>query len=272
MLSARDKLWLIYKRLRTATGVTLGLVLIYAAYKNAFGPALVPLALGLWLIHLFGDLYNDYVDFSVDKRNKRKDKWTVSGFASRKTVKNIMLLSLVGGLALTNAWVFLLGLAYASMLAVYSSPRIGIRRYDFFAYVLIGIPMLFFPFAFNSFFSRGFSAQDAFFSIFAYSHYVYLYCQKDSTDKSDPTNLFIKRGWASASIVCVSFAAVACVALLGLTIASPLLMAVWAVHVLSKGANLYKISTNTIERTLRSRLILLEFLMPFLFVGGVFIA
>ena len=89
MLTASRKIWLIYKRLRTAFGVTLGFIVIYAAYTNNFSLAILPIAVGLCSIHLFGDLYNDYVDYNQDARNRRKDKWIISGLISRNGMKSL---------------------------------------------------------------------------------------------------------------------------------------------------------------------------------------
>ena len=272
MLTTRRKFWLIYKRLRTAFGVTLGFIVIYAAYTNNFSLAILPIAVGLCLIHLFGDLYNDYVDYKQDVRNNRKDKWIISGLVSRKSMKTIFLITLATGLItliFTNVYIFLLGLAYSGTLILYSNPKINLRRYDFLAYALVGLPIVFFPITFNTLFNRSFTQLDFFFMFFAFSHYVYLCCQKDSTDTKDETNVFIKRGQKNASLICVFFASIASLSLLGLSTFSTILIFVWITHVFSKSLNLYKIIRHDINRTLRSRLILSEFLTPYLYGLGV---
>ena len=162
-----------------------------------------------------------------------------------------------------------MGLLYSFTLFCYSNPKIHLKKYDFLGYLIVSLPLPLFPIVLNTFFNRGFSPFDMFFSIFCFSHYVYLYCQKDSTDLKDDTNLFLKRGWLNASIICMIFASLASVSFFALSLPSVILICVWIVHISSKSLNVFKIYKKQISRNLRSKLILIEFLTPYLYVGGV---
>jgi len=265
-------IYLIYKRLRTAFGVTLGFVLIYGSYTRNVTAAILPIAFGFWCIHLFGDCYNDYQDYEQDLKNDRKDKWTVGGLMTREQIRFFSFLVCFIGLLtffFTNLFILLLGLFFSFTLFCYSNPKIHLKKYDFLGYFIVAIPLLLFPVTINTFFHRGFSTFDMFFTIFCFSHYVYLYCQKDSTDLKDETNLFLKRGWLNASIICMIFASIASVSLFALSFPSIILIGVWIIHVSSKSLNIFKIYKNQISRNLRSKLILIEFLTPYLYAVGV---
>jgi hypothetical protein len=101
-------------------------------------------------------------------------------------------------------------------------------------------------------------------------HYLYLFCQKDSTDPRDASNLFIKRGWRTASLICIGFGIIASAFFLPLA-TSTALLAVWVQNALSKVINLYSIYTRNVTRTLRTRVILSEFVTPYLYLGGAFL-
>jgi 4-hydroxybenzoate polyprenyltransferase len=265
-------LWLIYKRLRTAFGVSLGFILIYGAYTGNLTLSLLPIALGFWCIHVYGDCYNDFEDYEQDIKNNRKDKWTTTGLLTREQMRNFSFFMCFFGLVFlwfTNFNVFLLGLLYSTTLFCYSNPKIHLKLYDFYGYVIVAFPLLLLPITLNTFFHRGFSLSDLFFTFFCFSQYVYLYCQKDSTDLKDETNLFLKRGWKNATFICVGFAILASSLLLTMSFFSIVLLLVWGVHVFSKSVNLYKIYKKKITRKLRARLILVEFLTPYLYTGGV---
>jgi len=272
-MKKRQVLYLIYKRLRTAFGVTLGFIFIYGAYTENITISIIPIAFGFWCIHLFGDCYNDYQDYEEDLKNGRKDKWIVCGLLTRNQMEIFsFIICFIGLLTLffTNLFVLLLGLFYFFTLFCYSNPKIHLKKYDFFGYFIVSLPFLLFPVTLNTFFHREFSFFDIFFSIFCFSQYVYLCCQKDSTDLKDDTNLFLKKGWLNASIICMVFASIASVSLFVLVFPSVILVGIWIIHVFSKSLNIFKIFKKQISRNLRSKLILIEFLTPYLYVGSVF--
>jgi 4-hydroxybenzoate polyprenyltransferase len=265
-------LWLIYKRLRTAFGVSLGFILIYGAYTDNLTLSLLPIALGFWCIHVFGDCYNDYEDYEQDIKNNRKDKWTIAGLLTRKQIRNFSFFMCFFGLVFLlfiNLYVFLLGLLYSTTIFCYSNSKIHLKLYDLPGYIIVEFPLLLLPITLNIFFHRVFSISDFFFALFCFSQYVYLSCQKDSTDLNDKTNLFLGRGWKNATFICIGFAILASSSLFTISLFSIVLPLVWGVNVSSKAINLYKIYKKEITRKLRARLILVEFLTPYLYTGGV---
>ena len=198
------------------------------------------------------------------------DGCLTNGLISRSSMLNLSLIMLIVGLlslAFTNMYVFIVGLFYATTLFLYSNPKIYVKKYDVLGYSLVATPLLFLVPAFNTFFAVPFQLNDIFFSLFAFTNYVYLLCQKDSTDLKDKTNLFLKRGWKNASLICIFFASIAVSTLFFISFTSVLLI-VWFQNLFSKGMNLYKIYIKQVNRSLRKRFILLEFLTPYFYIGG----
>ena len=259
------------RRVRTALGLSFGLVIMYGAFYNAMNPLLLSVALGFALLHLFGDCYNDGCDYDEDKKNGRKDKLTVSDIASPRRMVRISLFALAAGLAFllyAGAAFLALGAAYAALLWAYSSPRVRLKGHDIYGYALTESPWLLVPPLLNVALSFRFSAATALFMSFFFFQYLYLLCQKDSTDTKDATNLFIRRGWRTASIACIGIAAASSASLLMLSApAAPLLIA-WALNLAAKIMNLWMIWLKKIGRSLRGRLVLIEFATPYLYAGG----
>jgi len=272
VMRASKILWLIYKRLRTATGVSLGFTVMYGAYTNNLNLSLSPIAIGAWLILLAGDLYNDSQDYEEDKRNKRIDKWTTQGLMNTEQIK--MLAKITGALGLfallfTTPYIFLLGLAGVITGIAYSHPRINLKKKELAGYIIVSLPIFFIPFAYNTQFHREISEMDIFFSLFAGFHYLYLYCQKDATDRSDDINLFKKHSWRNATLITALFAFLSLIFFIPLTFFSVYLIAVWFVLAAADFVNLYLIATKSIKWATRKSLVLVKFLVPYMYLGAV---
>lgn len=267
-------LWLVYKRLRTAFGVTLGFVVIYGAYTKNLNFALLPIAIGFYLIQLAGDLYNDSQNYAEDTRNLKPDKWTTQGLMGKENVRLLSVLSGLLGLSIllfTNLWVFLLGLVCAFTGIAYSHPSINLKQKEVFGYLLVSIPVFFFPFVWNTYFQRMLTTMDIYFGFFCGFHYLYLYFQKDATDNKDEMNVFIGRGWENASVLTVLFSTLALLFFTPFTFISIPLFLVWVTLASANTMNLYLIFTRKISWKVRSRLVLIKFLVPYMYVGASFI-
>lgn len=264
-------LWLIYKRVRAAFGLAFGLILMYGAYNHVLNYKLFWAASGLMLLHLFGDCYNDYWDYEEDARNKRKDKLTTGNFLTRKQLQIISFLILFSGLAILqsiNGVLFSTGIAYSLLLWAYSHPYMRLKKYNLLGYALTESPWLLMPLILNSLFSIPLTASTLFFVLFYFSQYMYILCQKDSTDMNDTTNLFIKKGWKTASLYCIFFAIFSSYSLFLISTISLSLTFVWIFNLSIKLLNVSMIYFEKIERTARGRLVLADFITPYLFVFG----
>jgi len=107
------------------------------------------------------------------------------------------------------------------------------------------------------------------FSLFVFSQYVYILCQKDSTDTNDRTNLFLALGWEKAVIVCATFALLSSLFLLILSLSSIILLGLWSINAIIKVVHVNKIRQKKMERKFRSKLVLIEFLMPYFYFIGI---
>jgi len=258
-------LYLIYKRFRTACGVTLGFVLIYAAYTGNITLTLLPIAIGSWCIQECGDCYNDYQNYEEDFRNERKDKWTTTGLVTRKQMKYFSISLCITGLTIlfffSTPYVFLLGLICAGTAFTYSHPRFfNFKVRNLLGYFIVAIPIFFFPFAFNTHFNRNIQTIDIIYGLFSFFQYLYLYCQKDATDPKDMINLFLSFGWRNASILCIVFGTTSLTLFLILTFPLGLLTFAFGLMLLSKILNTYFIYIGKIPRKLRSKFVLMEFI------------
>lgn len=264
-------LWAGYRRIRTSLGLAFGLILMYGAYNNILGYKLFLAASGFMLLHLFGDCYNDYWDYEEDIRNKRKDKLTTNNFLKRGQIRSISFLILLLGLALlgfTNRYLFLTGAAYSLLLLAYSHPFMRLKKYDLAGYALTESPWLAVPLLLGTFFSIPYHETTLMFSLFFFFQYMYMLCQKDSTDLNDETNLFKRRGWRAASLYCIFFALLSSFALFFISASSMPLAFVWLMSTGVKMKNTGMIYRKKIERDVRGRIVLVEFLVPYLYVGG----
>ena len=266
-------LYLIYKRLRTACGVTLGFVLIYGAYTRNLTLALLPIAIGSWCIQECGDCYNDYQNYDEDLRNNRKDKWTTTGLVTRKQMKYFSISLCIIGLTILFFFsalpVFLLGLICAGTAFTYSHPRFfNFKARNLVGYFIVAIPIFFFPFAFNTNFNRNIQTIDIIYGFFCFFQYLYLYCQKDATDPKDMVNLFLRFGWKNASVLCMILGTTALIFFIPMTFPLSFLTFAFGLMLLSKILNTYFIYVGKIPRKLRSKFVLMEFIVPYVYLGG----
>jgi len=245
---------------------------MYGAFNNLFNYEILLIASGFMLLHLFGDSYNDYWDYEDDVKNKREDKLTTSNLLAKEQIRKISFMILFFGLVLlffANIYLLLTGLIYSLLLWAYSHPSMRLKKYDLLGYALTESPWLFVPFILNNFFSLPISISTWAFIFFYFFQYMYLLCQKDSTDLNDSTNLFIRRGWRNASAYCIIIASLSSISFFLLSLSSILLVFVWIFNLLAKVLNLGMIYRRKIERKTRGRFVLIEFLTPYLYIGGV---
>ena len=268
--------YLVYKKLRTGMGLAFGLILFYGIYTANLSTGLLLIATGFFLLHLFGDCYNDYWDYDDDIRNKRSDKLTIAGLLSKKQIKNVSFLILILGLVsllFTNPVLFFIGVVYSILLWAYSHPKVRLKKNNVVGYSIAESVWLFIPAAMDIFFIRQFSMATLLFTLFFFFQYLYLLSQKDSTDLKDATNLFLKQGWWRASFVCTVLALLSSSSLLALSMLNPILstgfLSIWLINVAVKLAIISKIWMRSIDRKTRGKLVLVEFLTPYLYAGGV---
>jgi 4-hydroxybenzoate polyprenyltransferase len=270
MLTTRQKIWLIYKRLRVGLGA-LGFLLIYGVYTHSFLPALLFVGLGFGFIEIFAGMYNDYHDYELDLLNKRKDKWIAAGLVTRKQMRHISLIFLsvgIGFLCLTSIPILLLGIIYSVLMWGYSYPGIPLKR-NASTYVLLGSVYLVLPYLLTGFLGRSFTAIDAVFGIFWFSQSIYLYIQKDSTDMKDPENIFLARRWKIASLIFIGFGIIASIALFIVSYFASILVFVWGMNAVLKFYLMRSVYRKSVTQKYRNRIVLLEFLTPYLYsLGG----
>ena len=111
-------LYLVYRRLRPSLGIPFGFILMYGMYTGTVTPVLLMAATGFFLMHLFGDTYNDYCDYEEDRLNKRDDKLITRGVLTRKDVKIVSIVSVLANLAVVWSLPFVLvSLLLASLIS-----------------------------------------------------------------------------------------------------------------------------------------------------------
>lgn len=263
--------WLTYKRLRPAMGTSFGFVLMYAIFTQNMTYQLFLIAVSYFFIHLFGDCYNDYYDIEEDVRNERSDKLILNNLISPKKLYHLSIVFLAVGLSLlafVNSLLLLPGLWYAFLLFSYSYPKIRIKKYNIGAYLLGGSVWVFTFLVLDFILLRQLSLSGIFLTIFCFSQFVFILCQKDSTDKNDEFNLFLSKDMNKSFRITAFFASISSVSLLFLSNGHAYFIIFWALNFSSKFLNLNNIRRNLITRSERSKLVLLEFLTPYLYVGG----
>ena len=213
------------------------------------------------------------MDYSEDIRNERHDKITTNKILSLYHVRNLSLSLLFAGLivlGLTHMSLFIWGLCYSILLWAYSAQSIRLKKYNIMGYIVAGSPFLFLPYFLGDSFRGGLATPDlVFLSLFYFTQCMYISCQKDSTDTKDVTNLFIDKGWKQASFITLIFASLSSISLLSLCLNSVWLLSVWGINFSSKILNVSKIWKKEMSRELRSKLILVEFLTPYLYLLAV---
>lgn len=261
--------YLVYKKIRAPAGIPLGFILMYGTYTGSLIPSILLAGCGFFCIELFGACYNDYWDYEEDIRNNRGDKFTTLGLLTREEVRNIsfMIVSLaLLLLGFTNIWVFLLGVYYLILFICYSHPKVRLKGH-ITGYVALASMFLFLPMALNSLIMVELTWFSIVFALFFFLQFMYILCQKDSTDPEDDKNIFIDAGWRQSSLITLVFAILSSLFLLGISAASIWLLPVWGINAFSKILNVTKIYRKRITRNLRSKLILIEFLTPYLYIG-----
>lgn len=263
--------YLIYKRIRVGLGLTFGFILMYGVLTSNINAGLVSIGIGFFLIHLFGDVYNDYCDYHEDIRNKRYDKLTVSKKLAPVRMRDFSFALLAVGLLILSAFnpaLFVAGLYYGALLFAYSNHSIRLKRYHIKSYLLAATtvwPVI--VFSLNYFFAESLTLLNALFVVFCMSQYLYIGCQKDSTDRKDDTNLFLVNKWGSAWAICAIASVIALLSFAGI-IFSLVLVIPWAINLSAKVMNLAKIRDMSITRKTRGRIVLIEFLTPYFYVLG----
>lgn len=263
-------IYLVYKRLRPAFGLPFGFILMYGAYTNNLTPLLLLVGLGFICIEVMGGWYNDYWDYEEDVKNNRKDKFTTCGLLTREQIGDYSLIIAFMGLVIlgfTNFVVFMLGGYYILLFIGYSHPKIRLKGHVG-GYILLSSMFLFLPASLNSLYLREFSTFDVLLTLFCFFQFLYVLCQKDSTDLKDKNkNLFLDNSWGRAFSICVLSGTLSSISLLSICFSHNLLFSVWIINACSKSLNLIKIRKKQITRDLRSKLMLIEFLTPYLYVG-----
>ncbi|MBI4020410.1 MAG: UbiA family prenyltransferase [Candidatus Aenigmarchaeota archaeon] len=267
----RRFLYILYKRVRPGFGVPFAFIAMYGLFTGVLSPALLLAALGFLLLEVYGGLYNDYWDYDEDVRNGRKDKFTTSGMMSRGQARNASLGLAAASLALlsfTNAIVFILGAYYAALFIGYSHPAIRLKG-SVIGYMTLSSMFLLLPFGLDMLLGATSGPHTLLFGSFFFFQCVYILCQKDSTDMKDTRNLFTSHGWPRSTKITAAFGALASASLLALSVFNAYFLLVWLLNTLAKYYNVNSIQTRTITREKRYRLVLAEFLTPYLYaVGG----
>jgi 4-hydroxybenzoate polyprenyltransferase len=225
---------------------------------------------GFAFIDIFSGTYNDYQDYELDLRNKRKDKWIIAGLVTRKQMLYISLVFLFFGLDflyLTNFSVLFLGIVYSILMWGYSYPSIPLKR-NISTYMLLASIYLILPYLLTTLFNRSFTVFDFFFGLFCFSQSMYLYSQKDSTDLKDHTNIFLQKGWRIASLLCILFGIFTSMSLFVLSFLTASSLFVWGINSFLKFYLMKSIYKGNITKKYRDRIVLFEFLTPYLYVLG----
>lgn len=269
----RTVLWLMYKRARPGMGLTFGIALMYAIVAGSLPLVLVISALGFLLIAFYGDLYNDYWDYEEDARNERRDKFTTQGLLSREQSKKAGFLFALGGLGLVllaNQVLFLFAVLSFILHTCYSHPAIRFKG-SLLGYCVFSSIFLFLPFGFLAVMEVTSFLFTAVFGFFWFFQFLYILCQKDSTDMGDDRNVFIVHGWKRSTLITGVIGFFSSAFLLILSLMNTLFLILWMVNAVVKFLNVRKIGNKTINKTERYRFSLLEFSIPYLYLGGLFV-
>lgn len=265
----RKALYIIYKRIRPAFGLPLGFVLMYGVFVHNITMPLLLTGIAFVLIEVYGGFYNDYWDYEEDFKNEREDKFLIYGLLNREQIKYISFSILVAALIVllfTNLFVLSVALYSIPLFISYSNPKVRLKGHVF-GYMLASSIFFFLPLSLNTLLLNYFYAPTIIFSFYCFFQYIYVLCQKDSTDPEDKKNIFKTHGWAKSTAATSIMGASASMFLLLLCLFRPVLLLVWFFNVFTKFSNLNSIRNKTITRTLRSRLIFFEFLTPYLYIG-----
>ena len=264
-------LWLIYRKLRPALGISVAFILMSGIFLGVFNFQLLVAASGFFFIELFAAFYNDYWDFSEDIKNNRKDKFTTCGIISTRACLYISLLFAFIAfifLLFTDVPLLILGIPYLILGFVYSHEKFRLKG-RVIGYAILSSPFFMIPIIIAL--TNGISLLRALpVSAFLFFQYIYILCQKDSTDTRDKKNVFLTHGWKKSSNIIMFFGISASIPFLLLCLSSPPLIFLWIFNTFLKFLNINDLRRMVVTRTRRGRLILLEFATPYLYlVGGV---
>ena len=262
----RKILWLLYRKLRPALGIPFAFTIMSGVFLDVFSYNILFIALGFLFMDMFGNFYNDYWDYPEDMRNRRKDKLTTCGFISVKTaLRTSIIFAIIGSIFLMSANMLLLslGILYVFILFAYSHERVRLKG-KVIGYNTVAFPFFLLPILIAN--ANGISLLTSLpLALFFFFQYSYILCQKDSTDTKDKTNLFLSHGRKRSTYISGFFASLASMSLLSISFMSVALVLLWAFNLFSKTYNLNRIRLGTITRSLRSNLILVEFVTPYLY-------
>jgi len=262
--------YVVYKRLRPAFGLAFGFTLMYGISAGGINMSLLLAGMAFIFIETFGGLYNDYWDYEEDMRNRRTDKLTTSGVLGREGARNLSYVLAGIGLSISlmlGIWLFALGLYWIAIFVLYCIPQVRLKGHVR-SYLLASSIFFFFPFALSPLIGAGFSPLTLLLAAFFFAQFMYILCQKDSTDPADRKNIFIRHGWRKAGFLTAFFAALSSLFLLLLCIGNPVLLAAWIFNLAAKAINVNKILHRSINRKSRYRLVLMEFLTPYVYIVG----
>lgn len=244
-----------------------GFIFLWGVYTNNINLTLFLVALGFSALDIFGGLYNDYYDYRLDLRNKRKDKWISAGLITKNQMLYLSgLLGFFGlvALYLANMLFFLIGLYYFFLAVSYSHPKIPIGR-NLTTYFLVGAPYLLIFYVSTLSFKVPFTRIDIYYSLFAFFQAIYLITHKDINDTNDNTNIFLEK-YDLAFLVCLLLGLLSSAFLLPLSANSACLLALWILNLfVLKLWLLKKIRGRTVKRGFRDNVVLFEFLTPYIY-------
>ncbi len=246
---------------------------MYAVITQNFAFNLFTAAFGFLFLALFGDFYNDYWDYDEDIRNKRKDKFTTSGFLAKEQVKDISYILAAAGIItlwFINLLIFVLGLYYIALLIAYSHPSIRLKG-SIKGYMTLASFFFLLPLSLIFTLNTTSLLFAALFGLFFFSQYTYILCQKDSTDTRDNKNLYLSHGWKRSTKVTALFGALSSITLLLISFVNPYFIFIWLLNLFAKMLNISKILRMTVTRKQRGRIVLLEFVTPYMFLGVGFV-
>ena len=172
-------------------------------------------------------------------------------------------------LIFTNIFVLSVGIYCAFLPILYSNPRFRMKG-NLRGYMLMSSVFFLLPISLNTILLESFYLPTLMFSLYCYFQFLYILCQKDSTDMHDEKNIFKLHGWNKASWVTALVGILASVFLLIICIFNPILIFVWIFNGVFKFFNIRDIKKGTVSRIRRGRFVMMEFITPYLYLlGGV---
>jgi len=261
--------WLVYRKLRPAFGISFAFILLSGVFLGVMNFKVIMAALGFLFIELFAAFYNDYWDFSDDIKNERKDKFTTLGLMSTRSCLYLSLilacLSLIF-LMFTDTSFLMIGIPYLALGFLYSHKRVRLKG-TITGYAILSSPFFILPLLIAG--ANGIPLTRAMpISTFLFFQYMYILCQKDSTDMRDKKNVFMVYGWKRTSMSVTLFSISASISLFIISLSFPPLMLIWLFNTALKSLNIKDIAKGTVTRGRRGRIILLDYTTEYLYILG----